>query len=165
MCTYMKNMAGYKMEHFKGKSFYEIKEMFDKVYKQVTSFVPMDSVMEKRKELKELRLIFKREYKETKDLKKVKYPIIDWEVYFEDIRREALWVELKRLFEPDNDESYGELQSIMHDPFRMEDYVTCGVNHVSFRGYPVREIYSSVSALISSTSMLLSERAYECSDC
>ncbi|GJW13089.1 hypothetical protein Tco_0017222 [Tanacetum coccineum] len=47
MCTYMKNMAGYKMEHFKGKSFYEVKEMFDNVYKQVTSFVPMDSVMEK----------------------------------------------------------------------------------------------------------------------
>nr|GEZ64160.1 hypothetical protein [Tanacetum cinerariifolium] len=37
MCTYMKNMAGYKMEHFKGKSFYEVKEIFDKVYKQVTS--------------------------------------------------------------------------------------------------------------------------------
>ncbi|GJU02783.1 hypothetical protein Tco_1113121 [Tanacetum coccineum] len=45
MCTYMKNMAGYKMEHFKGKSFYEVKETFDSVYKQVTSFVPMDSVM------------------------------------------------------------------------------------------------------------------------
>ncbi|GJT73301.1 hypothetical protein Tco_1032587 [Tanacetum coccineum] len=33
MCTYMKNMAGYKMEHFKGKSFYEVKDMFDNVYK------------------------------------------------------------------------------------------------------------------------------------
>ncbi|GKA17079.1 hypothetical protein Tco_0696916 [Tanacetum coccineum] len=49
MCTCMKNMAGYKMEHFKGKSFYEVKEMFDNVYKQVTSFVPMDSVMEKER--------------------------------------------------------------------------------------------------------------------
>ncbi|GJY05881.1 hypothetical protein Tco_0371821 [Tanacetum coccineum] len=49
MCTYMKNMVGYKMEHFKGKSFYEVKEMFDNVYKQVTSFVPMDSVMEKER--------------------------------------------------------------------------------------------------------------------
>ncbi|GJX87008.1 hypothetical protein Tco_0337782 [Tanacetum coccineum] len=37
------------MEHFKGKSFYEVKEMFDNVYKQVTSFVPMDSVMEKER--------------------------------------------------------------------------------------------------------------------
>ncbi|GJR73756.1 putative ribonuclease H-like domain-containing protein [Tanacetum coccineum] len=49
MCTYMKNMAGYKMEHFKGKSFYEVKEMFYNVYKQVTSFMPMDSNMEKER--------------------------------------------------------------------------------------------------------------------
>ncbi|GKD75657.1 hypothetical protein Tco_1333939, partial [Tanacetum coccineum] len=49
MCTYMKNMTGYKMEHFKGKSFYEVKKMFDNLYKQVTSFVPMDSVMEKER--------------------------------------------------------------------------------------------------------------------
>ncbi|GKA58223.1 hypothetical protein Tco_0757411 [Tanacetum coccineum] len=49
MCTYMKNMAGYKMEHFKGKSFYKVKEMFDNVYKHVTSFVPMDSIMEKER--------------------------------------------------------------------------------------------------------------------
>ncbi|GJU25745.1 hypothetical protein Tco_1164366 [Tanacetum coccineum] len=33
MCTYMKNMAGYKMEYFKGKNFYEFKEMFDNDYK------------------------------------------------------------------------------------------------------------------------------------
>ncbi|GJV45134.1 hypothetical protein Tco_1429670 [Tanacetum coccineum] len=45
----MKNMAGYKMEHFKEKSFYEVNEMFDKAYKQVTSFVPMDSVMGKER--------------------------------------------------------------------------------------------------------------------
>ncbi|GKE75107.1 hypothetical protein Tco_1537148, partial [Tanacetum coccineum] len=44
-----KNMAGYKMEHFKGKSFYEVKEMFDNVYKQVTSYVPIDTVMEKQR--------------------------------------------------------------------------------------------------------------------
>nr|GEX33298.1 hypothetical protein [Tanacetum cinerariifolium] len=40
---------GYKMEHFKGKSFYEVKEIFDKVYKQVTSFVSMESDMEKER--------------------------------------------------------------------------------------------------------------------
>ncbi|GJR93394.1 hypothetical protein Tco_0265568 [Tanacetum coccineum] len=49
MCTYMKNMVGYKMEHFKGKRFYEVKDMFDNVYKHVTSFVPMESVMEKER--------------------------------------------------------------------------------------------------------------------
>nr|GEV60138.1 putative reverse transcriptase domain-containing protein [Tanacetum cinerariifolium] len=31
MCTYIKNMAGYKKEHIKGKSFYEVNEMCDKI--------------------------------------------------------------------------------------------------------------------------------------
>nr|GFB89058.1 hypothetical protein [Tanacetum cinerariifolium] len=49
MYTYMKNMAGYKMKHFNGKRFYEVKEIFNKVYKQFTSFVPMKSDMEKER--------------------------------------------------------------------------------------------------------------------
>ncbi|GJR42290.1 putative reverse transcriptase domain-containing protein [Tanacetum coccineum] len=43
MCTYMKHMAGYKDKKFKGKSFDAIKQMFDKSYKHVNDFVPMDS--------------------------------------------------------------------------------------------------------------------------
>ncbi|GJZ00163.1 hypothetical protein Tco_0517592 [Tanacetum coccineum] len=70
----------------------------------------------------------------------VKYPIIDWEVYSEDTRRDdmvklwdlvkerfsttyptddkekELWVELKRLFKPDNDDILWKLQRYMHDP-------------------------------------------------
>ncbi|GKC01541.1 hypothetical protein Tco_0987677 [Tanacetum coccineum] len=42
MCTYMKHMAGYKDKKFKGKSFDAIKQMFDKDYKQVNNFIPMD---------------------------------------------------------------------------------------------------------------------------
>nr|GEZ54315.1 hypothetical protein [Tanacetum cinerariifolium] len=43
MCTYMKNMEGYKQKDFKEKSFDAIKQMFDKVYKRVNTFVTMDS--------------------------------------------------------------------------------------------------------------------------
>nr|GEU59088.1 hypothetical protein [Tanacetum cinerariifolium] len=43
MCTYMKNMEGYKQNDFKGKSFDAIKKMFDKVYKIVNTFMAMDS--------------------------------------------------------------------------------------------------------------------------
>ncbi|GJT96219.1 putative ribonuclease H-like domain-containing protein [Tanacetum coccineum] len=43
MCTYMKHMAGYKDKDFKGKSFEEINQMFNKAYKQVNDFVPMDT--------------------------------------------------------------------------------------------------------------------------
>nr|GEW94774.1 hypothetical protein [Tanacetum cinerariifolium] len=40
MCTYMKNMEGFKQKDFKGKSFDDIKKIFEKVYKRV---VDMDT--------------------------------------------------------------------------------------------------------------------------
>nr|GEV59618.1 putative ribonuclease H-like domain-containing protein [Tanacetum cinerariifolium] len=43
MCTYMKNIEGFKQKDFKGKSFDDIKKMFDKVYKRVNTFVDMNS--------------------------------------------------------------------------------------------------------------------------
>ncbi|GKC17682.1 hypothetical protein Tco_1014464 [Tanacetum coccineum] len=42
MCTYLKNMGGYKHNQLKGRSYEEIQKLFDKAYKQVSSFVPMD---------------------------------------------------------------------------------------------------------------------------
>ncbi|GKC96774.1 hypothetical protein Tco_1162216, partial [Tanacetum coccineum] len=54
-----------------------------------------------------------------------KYPIIDWEVYTEDSRiywkiirvdkEIELWVELKRLFEPDDDDIMWKLQRLSID--------------------------------------------------
>nr|GEX52857.1 hypothetical protein [Tanacetum cinerariifolium] len=41
MCTYMKNIEGLKQKDFKGKSFDDIKKMFDKVYKRINTFVDM----------------------------------------------------------------------------------------------------------------------------
>ncbi|GJW27435.1 hypothetical protein Tco_0044310 [Tanacetum coccineum] len=84
----------------------------------------------------------------------VKYQIIDWEIYSEDTRRywriikslvkerfsstdptddkeRTLWVELKRLFEPDTDIILWKLQRYMHDPLTWRLYDTCGVHHVS----------------------------------
>ncbi|GJR77042.1 hypothetical protein Tco_0089407 [Tanacetum coccineum] len=49
MCTYMKHMAGYKDKKFKGKSFDAIKQMFDKAYKHVNDFVPMDTKSSRKK--------------------------------------------------------------------------------------------------------------------
>ncbi|GJW23117.1 hypothetical protein Tco_0033739 [Tanacetum coccineum] len=92
----------------------------------------------------------------------VKYPIIDWEVYSEDTKRDdlvklwdlvkkrfstteptddkekELWVELKRKFEPDNDDILWKLQIYMHDPLVWRLYDTCGVHHVSsVRGHDI----------------------------
>ncbi|GJZ38278.1 hypothetical protein Tco_0584469 [Tanacetum coccineum] len=47
MCTYLKNMGGYKHNQLKGRSYEEIQKLFDKAYKQVSSFVPMDSELVK----------------------------------------------------------------------------------------------------------------------
>ncbi|GJY65255.1 hypothetical protein Tco_0467493 [Tanacetum coccineum] len=43
MCTYLKNMGGYTHNQLKGRSYEEIQKLFDKAYKQVSLFVPMDS--------------------------------------------------------------------------------------------------------------------------
>ncbi|GJV83442.1 hypothetical protein Tco_1523340 [Tanacetum coccineum] len=43
MCTYLKNIGGYKHNQLKGRSYEEIQKLFDKVYTQVNSFVPMES--------------------------------------------------------------------------------------------------------------------------
>ncbi|GJZ87164.1 hypothetical protein Tco_0658774, partial [Tanacetum coccineum] len=43
MCTYLKNMGGYKHNQLKGRCYEEIQKLFDKAYKQVSSFVLMDS--------------------------------------------------------------------------------------------------------------------------
>ncbi|GJR43553.1 hypothetical protein Tco_1311656 [Tanacetum coccineum] len=97
----------------------------------------------------------------------VKYPIIDWEVFTEESRsywriirvgnhtedlvkkkfslteptidkEKVLWVELKRLFEPDDDDTLWKLQRYMHDPLKWKLYDTCGVHHVSTeRGHDI----------------------------
>ncbi|GJW95613.1 retrotransposon protein, putative, ty3-gypsy subclass [Tanacetum coccineum] len=43
MCTYLKNMANYKHNQLKNKSFKEIQMLFDNTIKWVDSFVPMDT--------------------------------------------------------------------------------------------------------------------------
>ncbi|GJS82432.1 hypothetical protein Tco_0748973 [Tanacetum coccineum] len=47
-----------------------------------------------------------------------------------DDKERALWVKLKRLFEPDTDDLL-ELQRYMHDPLTWRLYDTCNVHHVS----------------------------------
>ncbi|GJT13110.1 hypothetical protein Tco_0860152 [Tanacetum coccineum] len=55
----------------------------------------------------------------------------------EDKARE-LWVELKRLFELDDNDTLWKLQRYMHDPLNWWLYDTCGVHHVSIeRGHDI----------------------------
>ncbi|GKC24508.1 hypothetical protein Tco_1026658, partial [Tanacetum coccineum] len=43
MCIYLKNQGGYKMSHFKGMSYDDIRPIFENVWDQIHSFMPMDS--------------------------------------------------------------------------------------------------------------------------
>ncbi|GJX33078.1 hypothetical protein Tco_0242933 [Tanacetum coccineum] len=55
-----------------------------------------------------------------------------------DDKERTLWVELKRLFEPDIDDILWKLQRYMHDPLTWRLYDTCGVHHVSTdRGHDI----------------------------
>ncbi|GKE42588.1 hypothetical protein Tco_1469872 [Tanacetum coccineum] len=47
MSTYLKNMAGYKHNQLKSKSYDEIQEMFNKEMKRVNTFVDMDTELVK----------------------------------------------------------------------------------------------------------------------
>ncbi|GJU20731.1 hypothetical protein Tco_1154073 [Tanacetum coccineum] len=53
MCTYLKNQAGYNHNHLKGRSYDEVQKLFDKAYKEVNSFIPMDSEVVKESGIKD----------------------------------------------------------------------------------------------------------------
>nr|GEU90129.1 hypothetical protein [Tanacetum cinerariifolium] len=53
-------------------------------------------------------------------------------------KEKALWVELKRQFEPDADDVLWKLQRYMHAPLTCKLYSDCGVHHVSLiRGHDI----------------------------
>ncbi|GJR86439.1 hypothetical protein Tco_0210450 [Tanacetum coccineum] len=47
MCLYLKNQGGYKMSHFKGMSYEDIRPISERVWDQNQAFIPMDSEIEK----------------------------------------------------------------------------------------------------------------------
>nr|GEV44038.1 uncharacterized mitochondrial protein AtMg00810-like [Tanacetum cinerariifolium] len=65
MCTYLKNMEGYKLNDLKLKEFDSIKEMFDKAFRRVNTFVDYRTKLVKGKK-ESRRRANTREYKEVK---------------------------------------------------------------------------------------------------
>ncbi|GKA57143.1 hypothetical protein Tco_0756331, partial [Tanacetum coccineum] len=47
MCMYLKNQGGYKLSHFKGMSYEDIRPIFERVWDQNQAFIPNDSEIEK----------------------------------------------------------------------------------------------------------------------
>ncbi|GJR98600.1 hypothetical protein Tco_0270774 [Tanacetum coccineum] len=130
MSNYIKNQeGGYSIKQLKSLSFEQVKDIFETTMRRVQSFVPMGSELEvqrlKRAEDDLVKLW---------DLVKERFSTTD----LTDDKEKELWVELKRLFEPDNDDILWKLQRYMHDPLVWRLYDTCGVHHVSsVRGHDI----------------------------
>nr|GEV08369.1 arginine--tRNA ligase, chloroplastic/mitochondrial [Tanacetum cinerariifolium] len=179
MIIYLKNMAGYKMEYFRGLTYDKVRPIFKREYKKVqTLFKPDKDVEEPKKKRVAEETLPQESFKKLKAVKvtgsestqeipfsdpkemseedvqnmleivlmsefkvealQVRYHIIDWEIHTEGYaqrikenlvalwnlvkekfssavpsvnKEKALWVELKRLFEPDVDDVIWKLQS------------------------------------------------------
>ncbi|GKE43333.1 hypothetical protein Tco_1470617, partial [Tanacetum coccineum] len=69
MCMYLKNQGGYKLSHFKGMKYEEIRPIFERVWDQNQAFVPKDSEIEKEV-MKRSGFIQKQSTEEEKEKKK-----------------------------------------------------------------------------------------------
>nr|GFB61842.1 hypothetical protein [Tanacetum cinerariifolium] len=138
----LKSHSGWKAKHFKGMTLEEIREKFNPVWKQIQDFVPMGSKEEgerfKRKGLSleedSDKKIKTSEEVSEEDLKEMMHLVPVEEVYVEALqlwtlvketlnirqatsdKEKELWVELKRLYEPDvEDQPWTQTQALMHD--------------------------------------------------
>nr|GEU54588.1 hypothetical protein [Tanacetum cinerariifolium] len=188
MIFYLKNMARYKMEHFRGMTYDKVRPIFERKYKKVqTLFKPDKDVEEPTKKRVVEETLLQESLKKLKVVEvlvealQVKYLIIDWEIhsecsktYWKIIRvggiteayqsfeymlkgfdredlvalwrlvkekfstgvpnvdkEKSLWVELKRLFEPDADDVLWKLQRYIHYLITWKLHTNCGVHQVS----------------------------------
>ncbi|GKA76775.1 zinc finger, CCHC-type containing protein [Tanacetum coccineum] len=136
-----------RMLQLKRYTFDELKELFETIMKRVNTFTPIesddtvpnvvagslkrDAKQELNQESSKRQKIEKSNYgglfmKDSSSTKTTE--VIEIE----------LWVELKRLFEPDDDDILWKLQRYMHDPLKWRLYDTCAVHHVSTeRGHDI----------------------------
>ncbi|GKD73166.1 hypothetical protein Tco_1331448 [Tanacetum coccineum] len=145
LCTYMKHMAGYKDKDFKGKSFDAIKQMFDKAYKQVNDFVPMDTESSRKKAVSKKRA-GERPSKESAKRQKIeddaekaelkacleivpgddsvvnieslaiKYPIVDWKTHI--LAKDKMYYQI---ISADGSTQYYKIFSVMLNDFDRQD--------------------------------------------
>nr|GEX47795.1 retrovirus-related Pol polyprotein from transposon TNT 1-94 [Tanacetum cinerariifolium] len=144
MIIYLKNMAEHKIGHFRGMT-YDKKRVGDETLLQ-ESFKKLKavevSIFESTQEIpsNDLKEMSEEDVQNIKDL------VALWNLVKEKFssavpnvdKEKALWVELKRLFEPDANDVLWKLQRYMHAPLTWKLYTDCGVHHVSStRGHDI----------------------------
>ncbi|GJY59896.1 putative ribonuclease H-like domain-containing protein [Tanacetum coccineum] len=122
MCLYLKNQGGYKMSHFKGMSYEDIRPIFERVWDQNQAFIPMGSEIEKevmkrsgfdlqqesskpveeeileddteKEELQVFLNIVPEEESLDVESLATKYPIVDWETHI--LANDKYYYQIKR---------------------------------------------------------------------
>nr|GEV56427.1 hypothetical protein [Tanacetum cinerariifolium] len=147
----LKSHAGWKTKHFKEEGERVKRKGLKLEQGSAKKIKTSEDVSEE--DLKEMMQLVHVEEVYVEALK-VKHPIIDWEIHSDLDRKDLnqlwalvketlsirpdlsdkekeLWVELKRLFEPDfKDQLWTRTQNLMHDLLEWRLYDTCGVHYV-----------------------------------
>nr|GEY58420.1 hypothetical protein [Tanacetum cinerariifolium] len=136
MILYLKNMAGYKIAHFKGMTYDQ--ESFKKLRAEAevsgslsTQDTPTDDPKEMSKEdvKNMLQIVPVSEFKVKALQVKLTKENLSTAMPTED-KEKALWVELKRLYEPNTADVFWKQQRYMHDPLTWKLYTNYGVHQV-----------------------------------
>nr|GEV03568.1 hypothetical protein [Tanacetum cinerariifolium] len=152
MIVYLKNIARYKIAHFKGMTYDQVRPIFEREYNKVQTFLKPDRDEEPTKKrvsketllqesFKKLRAEFEVLVAEFKvEALQVKEDLDAlWRLVKEKFsttmptedKGKALWVELKRLYEPNAADVFWKLQRYMHDPLTWKLYTNYEVHQVS----------------------------------
>nr|GEW56503.1 xylulose kinase-1 [Tanacetum cinerariifolium] len=129
MIAYLKNMVGYKMEHFKGMTYDKRKRVVEEILLQ-ESFKKLKAVevSEAYQSFEDMLKGFDRDdqdalWRLVKEKFSTTMPTVD--------KEKSLWVELKRLFEPDTEDVLWKLQKYMHYLLKWKLHSNCRVHQVS----------------------------------
>ncbi|GKC68539.1 hypothetical protein Tco_1101137, partial [Tanacetum coccineum] len=139
MSNYIKHMGSHTLQQLKKLSFDELNNLFEATMRRACAFVPMET--EIRREVPELAArSSKRDAEEELDQGSSKRDDLVklWSLVQErfnladptEDKEIELWVELKRLFEPDVDDELWKSQKHVH-AITYRIYDTCRVHHVS----------------------------------
>nr|GFC83183.1 hypothetical protein [Tanacetum cinerariifolium] len=119
----IKSYLGWRFKDFKGMSLEDIEAKFTQVWKRIKDFTPMGS-KEEAERAKRQGIILEKEQTLVKEYLSIRPASNDKEM--------ELWVELKRMYEPDpEDQQWTLTQNYMHAPVEWKLYDLSGVHHVT----------------------------------
>nr|GEX41416.1 hypothetical protein [Tanacetum cinerariifolium] len=130
MIVYLKNMARYKMKHFRVMTYDKVRPIFEREYNKVQTLFKPDKVKEPTKKRVAEETLLEESFKKLKAVERLVKEKFSSMVPNVD-KEKALWVELKRLFKPDADDVICKLQRYMHYPIAWKLHSNCGVHQVS----------------------------------